>query len=236
MIEIKGARPLVLAHGTPRQVARLHALLDSAPAPREVAGELESLQSEDGGFSVHPGGPASVQATCRVLGELRTLPPLAGSPMASRALSFLRRRQRQDGSWSEADGVPNADLTAEALYTLALMASDHPQPARLAAVWLGDRPVSPLAEVYRAAAHYLLSIPVPPPALGEGPDLARALAVCTEARVGGMWQRTVADGLGALTAGPATEGHGAPTTGTAADVETLLLTLQSLRNSGYLTS
>jgi len=103
-----------------------------------------------------PGGPAtagktgasgesSVAATCLVLAQLRDIPPLAGSPMASRAVAFLRRSQAVDGSWSEAVAGPGSEvqdwpgrvnLAAGAAYVLAVMEPDHPDPIVRSAKWL----------------------------------------------------------------------------------------------------
>jgi len=114
--------------------------------------ELERLQNPDGGFPLmdRPGGPSSVDATCYILSQLRDLPPLAGSPMASRAVAFLRRSQGVDGSWEEspeaaaasppwaqaADPRARAYLTAVAAYTLQVMDPAHADPIARASDWL----------------------------------------------------------------------------------------------------
>lgn len=109
-------------------------------------------------------GPSSVAATCAVLAWLRDIPPLAGSPMASRAVSYLRRQQRVDGAWAEgacartaspgpgAAGpgdeptacdveeapLPSLGITAMAAYTLLVMDPAHEDPIARAARWLRD--------------------------------------------------------------------------------------------------
>lgn len=101
-------------------------------------GDLSSAEQQpDGLGAVGPqsAGPSSIAATCEVLAQLRDIPPLAGSPMASRAVAFLRRSQGVDGSWSEPGAEP-AYLTARAAYALAVMEPDHPDPIRRAGKWL----------------------------------------------------------------------------------------------------
>lgn len=133
-VDVDKARAFVLAQGTARDAARLAGLFGRTQPEREVVKELERLQNPDGGFPLRqqPGGPSSVDATCCVLAQLRDLPPLAGSPMAARAVAFLRRSQAVDGSWTEA----GAYLTARAAYTLVVMEPTHIDPIVRAAKWL----------------------------------------------------------------------------------------------------
>lgn len=151
-LNVDRARAYVLAHGGLRDQARAQAILAGARPPKEVVSELERLQNGDGGFPLlqQTGAPSAVDTTCFLLAQLRDLPPLGGSPMASRALAFLRRMQSPDGSWSEPEAVqpqappwsrashpePRPYLTANAAWTVALMDPDHLDPVRRAADWL----------------------------------------------------------------------------------------------------
>lgn len=119
---------------------------------REVARALEALQNPDGGFPARQeqGAPSAIDTTCYLLSQLADLPPLGGSPMADRALAFLRRSQGRDGSWQESPeadalvgpwaraGAPGAQsyLTALAALTLAVMSPSHRDPIDRAAGWL----------------------------------------------------------------------------------------------------
>lgn len=114
--------------------------------------EFEALQNPDGGFPARqePGAPSDIDPTCCALWQLGDLPPLGGSPMADRALAFLRRSQGTDGTWRE---VPEAEhlvepgargeapgsgayLTAGAALCLAAMSPGHRDPVDRALVWL----------------------------------------------------------------------------------------------------
>jgi hypothetical protein len=145
------ARAFVLAHGGPRESARLEGIFGATGPAREVVRELEGLQNPDGGFPAGNGGPSSVDATCYTLYQLKEMPPLAGSPMASRAVAFLRRCQQTDGSWRESEeavaaGVgpwarpssPSAApyLTANAAYTILTLEPEHLDPVYRAGNWL----------------------------------------------------------------------------------------------------
>lgn len=122
-------------------------------------------------------GASSIAVTCQVLAHLRDIPPLAGSPMASRAVAFLRRSQSVDGSWSAAqEGVDPALLTASAAYTLAVLEPDHPDPIVRAARWL-RRTLADGAGDTRAEGteHSREGGPGRVAALGSGSDRSAAL-------------------------------------------------------------
>lgn len=137
-VRVDGARAYVLAHGGARERARLGAILEGAPAEPSVVRELEGLQNQDGGFPTGEaaGKPSSVAATCRLLALMRELTPLGGSPMASRALAFLRRLQRRNGSWAGANREEAAHMTALAAHTLLTMDPAHLDPVVRAERWL----------------------------------------------------------------------------------------------------
>ncbi len=154
-VDEERARAYVLAHGGEREKARLAGILRGERPDREVVKALEALQNPDGGFPLlqRPGGRSSVDTTCYILQQLKDMPPLAGSPMAQRAVSFLRRSQRVDGSWAEPEAVqPQAPpwtgaestwaapcLTAVATYTILTLDPDHMDPVMRADRWLRER-------------------------------------------------------------------------------------------------
>ena len=134
--DLATARAAVAAQASLRQRARLEGIFGAAAPERAVVRLLTELQNPDGGF---PGGeeseaPSSAAATCRILAELKEMPPLAGSPMASRAVSFLRRNQRPGGFWGQGEGCP--DLTAWAAYTIYTLDPTHQDPLSRAARYL----------------------------------------------------------------------------------------------------
>ncbi|HYF95471.1 MAG TPA: hypothetical protein VD969_24940 [Symbiobacteriaceae bacterium] len=133
-VDAERARAFVLAHGAARDVARLEGIMGSAGPAREVVREIEGLQGADGGF---PGG---IDVTCYVLHQLKDMPPLSGSPMASRAVAYLRRVQQTDGSWAETNPVYGWQtppyLTAVATYSILMSEPDHTDPINRGATWL----------------------------------------------------------------------------------------------------
>lgn len=136
-VELEGARAFVLAHGGLREQARLEGILSGTRPAREVVKGLEQLQQADGGFplQLESGNPSRLDTTLSVLAQLRDLPPLAGSPMASRAVAFVRRCQQVDGSWSEEPGTA-ANVTASATYALLSYEPTHMDPIHRGAAWL----------------------------------------------------------------------------------------------------
>ncbi|MGE5672584.1 MAG: hypothetical protein ACM3XM_01680 [Mycobacterium leprae] len=151
-MDVEAAAAFVRSRGSQREQARLAGILDGVRPERFVVRELEQLQHEDGGFPLEgePGGPSSIDATCYVLSQLKDMPPLIGSPMASRAIAFIRRNQAMDGAWAElpaaaAGGPPwvraenlvaKPYLTANAAFTLVTVAPEQSEPARRAVRWL----------------------------------------------------------------------------------------------------
>jgi hypothetical protein len=130
--------------------ARLAGILDGARPAKAVVKALEALQNADGGFPVRlePGAPSAIDATCFILNQLQDLPPLPGSPMASRAVSFLRRAQARDGYWTEPEPLREAlspwvqgeggtgYLTANATFTLLMLDPSHRDPINWGLRWL----------------------------------------------------------------------------------------------------
>lgn len=158
-IGLERARAFVLAHADALGTARLGGILEGARPPKELVKALEAVQNPDGGFPCgwvqalgkpEPDGegavrPSSLDATCSLLDQLRDLPPLTGSPMASRALSYLRRSQNRDGSWWE-EGAPvpgpegAAYLTATVSFTLLTLDPSNRDPINWGLKWLEEYP------------------------------------------------------------------------------------------------
>lgn len=152
IVDGERARAFVLAHAGSTDQARLEGIFAGARPEREVVKALEALQNPDGGFPLvqQPGNPSSIDTTCYMLSVLKDMPPLAGSPMASRAVAFLRRNQQADGSWRESpevvalspfwtaqdDPKATAYVTANATYTILTLEPDHMDPIGRAARWL----------------------------------------------------------------------------------------------------
>jgi hypothetical protein len=130
--------------------ARLAGILDWARPSKAVVKALEALQNPDGGFPfrLEPGAPSAIDATCFILNQLQDLPPLPGSPMASRAISFLRRSQAREGYWTEVEALREAlppwvqgeggsgYLTAHATFTLLMLDPSHRDPINWGLRWL----------------------------------------------------------------------------------------------------
>jgi Prenyltransferase and squalene oxidase repeat len=109
VVDIDAAIGYVVAHGDPVERARLAYLRTGAAPPPHVIERITEGQRPSGGWP--PSGEAvvaSVDATCFRLGELDDLGGLRG-PAVGRALTWLARQQRDDGSWEE-----DPSLAAEA--------------------------------------------------------------------------------------------------------------------------
>ncbi|MFB9237271.1 prenyltransferase/squalene oxidase repeat-containing protein [Plantactinospora siamensis] len=98
---MEAAVGFVVVHGDPVERARLHRLRGGADVPSEVLQHAEVGQTADGGWPASRGGEvASVDATCFRLAELDDLGAFA-RPASRRALDWLARQQRADGTWEE---------------------------------------------------------------------------------------------------------------------------------------
>jgi hypothetical protein len=140
-VHVERARAYVLAHGGSREQARLAGILSGERPPKPVVTELEALQQADGGFpwEEQTGNPSSIETTCVVLAQLKDLPPLAGSPMASRAVAYLRRQQQVNGSWQEVAATEHQGssyLTAHAMFSILTLEADHRDPVLRGMRWL----------------------------------------------------------------------------------------------------
>lgn len=109
MVDIDAAIGYVVAHGDPVERARLSYLRTGAPPPPQIISRISEGQMVSGGWLASGEGVVpSVDATCFRLAELDDLGGLRG-PAVDRALSWLARQQRNDGTWQE-----DPSLAAEA--------------------------------------------------------------------------------------------------------------------------
>lgn len=137
MVDFDAAIGFVVAHGDAVERARLSFIRTGNPPSEEILRKAEAGQTPEGGWPAGGGNVASVDATCFRLSELDDLDGLK-RPAAMRALAWLARRQRPDGSWEEdpslADSAPpwarpgdpeaRFYLTASAAFWLSVGASD----------------------------------------------------------------------------------------------------------------
>ncbi len=257
-VDVDRARAYVLAHGGSRDQARLDGIFGAPRPDRDVVKALESLQNPDGGFPLRqePGAPSGVDTTCYILAQLKDLPPLAGSPMASRALAFLRRSQNPAGHWEESaavkeraprwaagDPASTAYLTANAAYTLLTMEPDHMDPVARGAAWLrkeledGAGGQYMLTLALAAAVFYKLGLPEVAAAHEslsgrqmDAGELAWWLSCALEAGVGGRYLLPVARQLADLAALQQPDGSWPAEEGFA--VESTLMALRVFRGYG----
>ncbi len=105
MVDIDAAIGYVVAHGDPVERARLSFLRAGTDPPESILHRVESGQAPDGGWpAAGDGSVSSVDATCFRLAELDDLGGLRG-PQVERALAWLVRTQRDDGSWQEDESL-----------------------------------------------------------------------------------------------------------------------------------
>ncbi len=126
----------VRQHGTPLELARLHAALGEQAAVDEARQQVGMLQNTNGGwpYRQQEGQPSSLAATHHALTWLAEL-GLRQDAMVKRGLDFLLAAQQPDGSWRESDQIAalnppqwmspenpmaNTYLTADSAYHLAV--------------------------------------------------------------------------------------------------------------------
>ena len=98
-MDITAAVSFVESRGTGLEKARLKWILYGvAPDPWVVIALLER-QYENGGFARKIGEPSTINNTLKALWQLDELGMLR-SPAGDKALNFLSRIQKEDGSWS----------------------------------------------------------------------------------------------------------------------------------------
>ena len=135
-VNLARALAYIREHGTPLELARLHAALGETTAVEEASQQVAALQNRDGGwpYRQQEGQPSSLAATHHALTWLAEL-GLRESDAAQRGLDFLLATQQPDGSWHESEQVAalnppqwmspesvlaNAYLTADSAYHLAV--------------------------------------------------------------------------------------------------------------------
>jgi len=123
-------------HGSPLELARLHAALGEKAAVEEARQQVTALQNADGGwpYRQQEGAPSSLAATHHALTWLTEL-GLRNDPIVQRGLDFLLATQQADGSWRESEQIQalnppdwmssenalaTAYLTADSAYHLAV--------------------------------------------------------------------------------------------------------------------
>jgi len=139
MADLDAAIGYVVAHGDPVDRARLSWLRTGVAPPAEVIEKLELGQTPEGGWPAFwAGDVASVDATCFRLAEIDDLGGLDRAA-ARKALEWLARRQRPDGTWEEDESLagsappwaqPGSEearlyLTTNAAFWLTVGGGDH---------------------------------------------------------------------------------------------------------------
>jgi hypothetical protein len=105
VVDIDAAIGYVVAHGDPVERARLSFLRTGAEPAQQIIDRIAEGQLASGGWPASgDGSVASVDATCYRLGELDDLGGLHG-PAVDRALTWLARQQREDGTWQEDESL-----------------------------------------------------------------------------------------------------------------------------------
>jgi hypothetical protein len=105
VVDIDAAIGYVVAHGDPVERARLSFLRTGAQPAQQIIDRIAEGQTASGGWPASGDGTvASVDATCYRLGELDDLGGLHG-PAVDRALTWLARQQREDGTWQEDESL-----------------------------------------------------------------------------------------------------------------------------------
>jgi hypothetical protein len=105
MVDLDAAIGYVVAHGDAVDRARLSWLRSGLPQAEDVLLKVEVGQTAHGGWSALWGDDVpSIDATCFRLTEFDDLGAL-DRPAARRALDWLVRRQRPDGTWEEDESL-----------------------------------------------------------------------------------------------------------------------------------
>jgi len=247
-INLPAASAFVLANANLVERAMLEAIVVTSTATRDVTRHLEGLQNPGGGFCAgfEAGQASTLPATLKALGQLRALPPLSGSPMATRALSYIRRNQGLDGAWEG-----ETDLTALSAFILITLDSSHLDPVSRADLWLrkrfdeaGHQPLSSLTIGMTSALWYRLHGAQSPRVVAtydqiaqrsmQSFDLAVWLLAALEVGVGGRYLRPLVEMITRL--GGLQHSDGSWTSEGASTVETTLQALRVFRGYDLLES
>ncbi|MEM7116634.1 MAG: prenyltransferase/squalene oxidase repeat-containing protein [Chloroflexota bacterium] len=106
MINTQQAIAFVRAEGNGVELARLALLRDGKRPSADILAQFSSSQQPDGGWSPFWAADySSLDATCYHLTQLDQLGADASEIVVRRALDFLQRRQRTDGTWEEETAI-----------------------------------------------------------------------------------------------------------------------------------
>ena len=105
-MDFESAIAFVKSHGDEIEQARLAYLLANERPSQQIVNALLSGQREDGGWPPFWAPDySSLDATCFRLAQAEQSGLICIEPAIARAVEFLRRRQRNDGSWEEDESV-----------------------------------------------------------------------------------------------------------------------------------
>ncbi len=109
-MDVERAETYIRKHGDEFDQARLNALSGDGPVlSREQCQRFLAGQRADGGWAPFwTPDYSSLDATCYRLWQCDELMGLWDTPAVARAVTFLRSRQRADGSWEEDERVRDA--------------------------------------------------------------------------------------------------------------------------------
>src|SRR5690348_4473213 len=128
-VNLARALAYIREHGTPLELARLHAALGETAAVEEASQQVAALQNPDGGwpYRQQEGQPSSLAATHHALTWLAEL-GLRESNIAQRGLDFLLAAQQPDGSWRESEQIatlnPPQWMSPESMLARAYLTAD----------------------------------------------------------------------------------------------------------------
>jgi hypothetical protein len=127
VVDIDAAIGFVVSRGDLVDRARLSWLRSELPPPPTAIEKVETGQAPSGGWPAFlDGNVASLDATCFRLAELDDLAAL-GRPAARRAIDWMVKSQRRDGTWQEdksfADVAPDWARPGDPEATLFLTAN-----------------------------------------------------------------------------------------------------------------
>jgi prenyltransferase beta subunit len=105
-MDITVSQSYVAENGTDLEKARLGYILYGTTPPKKILDDFRRLQNPDGGFACGftAGNHSSIERTQLALWWLDELGMLK-SPTADRSIDFLLRKQADDGSWDEDQGL-----------------------------------------------------------------------------------------------------------------------------------
>lgn len=104
------ARDFVYRRGTDLEKARIDAILEKKKPSDEIIKSIEEIQNQDGGFPYmrQKGMPSTLNNTEGELVVLNDL-GLLSSEIAKKALGYIMKTQKEDGSWDENSEIMQYD-------------------------------------------------------------------------------------------------------------------------------